>query len=389
MIQRTLSKKLKEYSQQYPILTITGPRQSGKTTLVRSLFPRHNYVSLEDPDNRRYATEDSRGFIELYGKAVIIDEAQNAPDLFSYLQTEVDLKPGMGRFILTGSQQFGMMERISQSLAGRTAIARLLPLSIHELLAASIEKKLNEQLYNGFYPAIYDRKLNPTETYAFYTNTYLERDVRSALAVKDLTQFATFLRLCAGRVGQLINFNSLGSEVGVNYKTIQSWLSVLEAGYIVRRLQPWHANLKKRLIKSAKLYFYDVGLAAYLIGIQNAEQLQTHPLRGALFENMVVAEAFKQQFNNGQHQPLFFFRDSQGNEIDLLIETGAGLNAYEIKSAQTISNDFFKGLDYLKKLKVPITETSLIYGGNENRIQSGHKIQRWRDAHFLQAVQPR
>lgn len=382
MIQRTLSKKLKEYSQQYPILTITGPRQSGKTTLVRNLFSKYNYLSLEDPDNRRYATEDPRGFIGQYGEAVIIDEAQNAPDLFSYLQTEVDLKPKMGRFILTGSQQFGMMERISQSLAGRTAIARLLPLSMNELLATSIKKNLNEHLYTGFYPAIYDRQLNPTETYAFYANTYLERDVRSALGVKDLTQFETFLRLCAGRVGQLINFSSIGSEVGVNYKTIQSWLSVLEASYIIRRIQPWHANLKKRLVKSSKLYFYDVGLAAYLIGIKSTEQLQTHPLRGALFENMVIAEAFKQQFNNGQNQPFFFFRDSQGNEVDLLIETGAGLNAYEIKASKTINSDFFHGLNYLKELKIPIVATHLIYGGSENRTQSNHLILSWQNADF-------
>ena len=382
MIQRELSAKLKEYVKQYPILTVTGPRQSGKTTLVRNLFPECKYVSLEDPDQRKYAIEDPRGFIYQYGEAVIIDEAQNAPDLFSYLQTEVDLKPKMGRFILTGSQQFGMMERISQSLAGRTAIARLLPLSISELSNASIKQDINENLYTGFYPAIYDRKLHPTETYTFYVNTYLERDVRSALGVKDLLQFETFLRLCAGRVGQLINFSSLGSETGVSYKTIQSWLSVLEASYIVKRLQPWHANLKKRLIKASKLYFYDVGLAAYLIGIQNADQLQAHPLRGALFENMIIAEAYKQQFNSGRNQPLSFFRDSQGNEVDLLIETGAGLNAYEIKTSRTINSDFFNGLQHLKKLKINIARTNLIYGGDENRTQSNHRIYSWNDIDF-------
>ena len=382
MIQRVLAERLITYSKQYPIITITGPRQSGKTTLVRRLFADHTYVSLEDLDNRAYAKEDPRGFLKQYAQGAIIDEAQNAPDLFSYLQTEVDLNPKAGRFILTGSQQFEMMERITQSLAGRTAIARLLPLSIEELLPNLLGETINDCLYTGFYPAIYDRSLNPSETYSFYVNTYLERDVRSLLGIQDLSQFEIFLRLCAGRVGQLVNFSSMSAEVGVSYKTIQAWLSVLEASYIVKRVQPWHANLKKRLVKSPKLYFYDVGLAAYLIGIQNADQLQAHPLRGALFENMMVAEAFKQQYNHGHTQPLSFFRDSQGNEVDLLIETGAGLNAYEIKSAQTIGSDFFKGLNYLQKLKVPIAETNLIYGGDETRTQSGHKVQSWRTVDF-------
>ena len=382
MIQRALAEKLLLYAKQYPIITLTGPRQSGKTTLVRQLFADHAYVSLEDLDNRAYAKEDPRGFLKQYSQGAIIDEAQNAPDLFSYLQTEVDRTPDAGRFILTGSQQFEMMERITQSLAGRTAIARLLPLSIEELLPNLLGETINECLYTGFYPAIYDRRLNPSETYGFYVNTYLERDARSLLGIQNLSQFEIFIRLCAGRAGQLVNFSSMSAEVGVSYKTIQAWISVLEASYIVKRVQPWHANLKKRLVKSPKLYFYDVGLAAYLIGIQNADQLQVHPLRGALFENMMIAEAFKQQYNNGGSQPLSFFRDSQGNEVDLLIETGAGLNVYEIKSAQTIGSDFFKGLDYLQKLNVPIAQTNLIYGGDGSRTQSGHTVQSWRTVNF-------
>jgi predicted AAA+ superfamily ATPase len=382
MIPRSIASQLVGYAKQYPILTITGPRQSGKTTLVRELFKDHAYVSLEDLDNRSYAKGDPRGFLAHYSEGAILDEAQNCPSLFSYLQTEVDLRPKAGRFILTGSQQFEMMERITQSLAGRTAIARLLPLSLGELCSEGVEKTINDYLYTGFYPAIYDRGLNPSETYSFYANTYLERDVRSLLSIQDLSQFETFLQLCAGRVGQLVNFSAMSAEVGVSYKTIQAWLSVLEASYIVKRVQPWHANLKKRLVKSPKLYFYDVGLAAYLMGIQNADQLQAHPLRGALFENMMVAEAFKQQYNHGQSQPISFFRDSQGNEVDLLIETGVGLRAYEIKSGQTIGSDFFKGLDYLKKLNVPIVGTHLIYGGEENQIRSNHKVQSWRTANF-------
>ncbi|MGJ8637794.1 MAG: ATP-binding protein [Opitutaceae bacterium] len=382
MIPRTLTAELKDYAKQYPIVTVTGPRQSGKTTLVRSIFPNHAYVSLEDLDRRREAIEDPRGFLAQYREGAIIDEAQNVPDLFSYLQTEVDQRPEPGRFILTGSQQFEMMERVSQSLAGRTAIARLLPLSLQELQATRKTIDLNSFLHSGFYPAIHDRELNPRKALAFYISTYLERDVRSVLGVTDLSRFDIFLRLCAGRAGQLLNTSSLGSEVGVSHNTIRSWLSVLEASFIIKLLPPWHANLKKRLVKSPKLYFYDVGLAAYLIGIQNAEQLQAHPLRGCLFENMMIAEAFKQQYNKGQSDVLSFFRDSQGNEVDLLIETGAGLRAYEIKSAQTIGSDFFKGLNYLNKLGVPIAETNLIYGGDESRTQSGHKIQSWREANF-------
>ena len=382
MIPRTLTPELKDYTKQYPIITVTGPRQSGKTTLVRSVFPNHAYVTLEDLDTRREAIEDPRGFLQRYSKGAIFDEAQNVPDLFSYLQTEVDERPEPGRFILTGSQQFEMMERVTQSLAGRTAIARLLPLSLQELLVSKETIALNDCLYSGFYPAIHNRELNPSKALAFYISTYLERDVRSVLGVTDLSRFDIFLRLCAGRAGQLLNTSSLGSEVGVSHNTIRSWLSVLEASFIIKLLPPWHAKLKKRLVKSPKLYFYDVGLAAYLIGIQNADQLQAHPLRGALFENMMVAEAFKQQYNHGHSQPLSFFRDSQGNEVDLLIETGAGLNAYEIKSAQTIGSDFFKGLNYLQKLKVPIAETNLIYGGDETRTQSGHKVQSWRTVDF-------
>ena len=382
MIHRILSDELKDYAKQYPIVTVTGPRQSGKTTLVRSVFPYHAYVSLEDLDKRTAAINDPRGFLNQYQSGAIFDEAQNAPDLFSYLQTQVDLNPQTGRFILTGSQQFEMMERVSQSLAGRTAIARLLPLSIKELRDTGTTLNLNSCLYSGFYPAIHDRQLNPSKALAFYISTYLERDVRSVLGITDLSRFNIFLRLCASRVGQLLNLSSLGSEVGVSHNTIRSWLSVLEASFIVKLLQPWHANIRKRLVKSPKLYFYDVGLAAYLVGIQTADQLNAHPLRGALFENMLVAEAFKQQFNQGKSQAMSFFRDSQGNEVDLLIETGTGQTAYEIKSAQTINSDFFKGLDYLQKLKLPIVKTTLIYGGNENYTQSGHQIQSWLDAAF-------
>ena len=238
MILRALAERLITYSKQYPIITITAPRQSGKTTLVRQLFADHAYVSLEDLDNRTYAKEDPRGFLKQYGQGAIIDEAQNAPDLFSYLQTEVDLNPEAGRFILTGSQQFEIMERITQSLAGRTAIARLLPLSIEELLPDLLGETINDCLYTGFYPAIYDRSLNPSETYSFYVNTYLERDVRSLLGIQDLSRFEIFLRLCAGRVGQLVNFSSMSAEVGVSYKTIQAWLSVLEASFIIKLLPP-------------------------------------------------------------------------------------------------------------------------------------------------------
>jgi len=382
MIARTLSSKVLDYAKQYPIVTITGPRQSGKTTLAKHLFPQKPYVSLEDWDTRRAVAEDPRGFLEDHSAGAVIDEAQHAPELFSYLQTEVDRDDQPGRYILTGSQQFEMIERISQSLAGRTAIARLLPLSLSELPPSRQFQTIDQALYTGFYPRIHDKGQNPTEALSFYLTTYIERDVRKLVNVTDIGRFELFLRLCAGRVGQLVNFNALGNEVGASHNTIKSWLAVLEASYVVFLLRPWHANLGKRLVKTPKLYFVDVGLAAHLNSVHQEEHLPTHPLRGALFENLVVAEALKQRFHAGKPNNLYFYRDAQGNEVDLVAEQGHQIDAIEIKSARTIGSDFAKGLQHLQKQNVALRHQTVIHGGAAPQTRGAIKYQPWQRFHI-------
>jgi predicted AAA+ superfamily ATPase len=287
-------------------------------------------------------------------------------------------------YILTGSRQFEMMQAVTQSLAGRTAVARLLPFSYAELFADSAPKSLNDMIYRGFYPRIHDKHLNPTEALSFYVSSYIERDVRQILAITDLRRFEVFLRLCAGRTGQLLNLQSLGNDCGVTHNTIKSWISVLQASGIIKLLSPWHANIGKRLIKSPKLYFLDTGLATFLIGIRSADQLQTHPLRGALFETFVVAEAYKQRCHAGLPDDLWFYRDSNGNEVDLLLETTKGLHTWEIKSAATISTDFLKGLNALERAIGQI-KRCVIYGGDQTFKRQNTQMLPWQniDAQFL------
>lgn len=369
MIKRQLESKLRQWAAQYPVVTVTGPRQSGKTTLCRALFADKPYLSLEDLDNRDFARLDPRGFLAQIPGGAILDEIQQAPDLISYIQTLVDEKQQPGMFILTGSRHFEMMEKVSQSLAGRTAVARLLPFSLGELYPQGRGTEgldLNEVLYTGFYPRIHDRRLNPTEALSFYLSTYLERDVRQILAVTDLDRFGTFIRLCAGRTGQLLNMQALGNECGVTYNTIKSWLAVLQASEIVRLLRPWHGNYGKRLVKSPKLYFLDSGLACFLLGIHGPEHLTAHPLRGALFETFVVSEAFKQYDHSGRQGSFWFYRDSHGAEIDLLSGPESHPAAWEIKSAATVANDFFKGFRLLDKSAGPnmnLRSRGLVYCG--------------------------
>lgn len=380
MIQREISAKTLQWAKQYPVVTITGPRQSGKTTLCKMLFPEKAYVSLENIDDRQFAENDPKGFLARFPKGAVIDEIQRVPDLLSYIQSIVDETQTEGFFILTGSQQFELLENISQSLAGRTALARLLPLTLAEAYSDDRDRiQLDHVLYTGFYPRIFDKKLNPGEAMQFYVNTYVERDLRLLINIKDLSKFEIFLKLCAGRTGQILNLSSLGNDCGVNHATIKSWISVLEASYIVKLLRPFYKNFNKRLIKSPKLYFLDTGLASFLLDINDEKQMSTHPLRGALFENFVVSEFLKNRFNNGQTDNLFFFRDNTGNEVDLICDHGQKTDTVEAKSAQTIASDFFKGLRFFSKLSGDIRNRIVIYGGDRSYVREGIHVIGWRD----------
>lgn len=378
MIKRALASKLKETAAKMPILSITGPRQSGKTTLARATFPDYDYVNLERPDERAFAREDPNGFLERFQKGVILDEAQHVPELFSYIQAIADERQTMGQFILSGSQNFLLLEKITQSLAGRVAIYHLLPFSIKELRGSGAEaKEYEELLWQGFYPPIYDRALAPDEFYPWYLQTYVERDVRQVLNIKDLSTFELFLGLCAGRLGQTINYNSLANDTGVNVRTVKNWLSVLEASFVIHFLKPHHRNFKKRLVKSPKLYFYDAGLASYLLGITNADQIKTHHLKGALFENLVVSDILKNFHNQGASPRLSFWRDNSNHEVDLLIENGDHVKAIEIKAGKTIHSSFFEGLHYYGEISTENVEPYLVYGGKEVQQRKQGKVLGW------------
>jgi len=378
MIEREMAPLVLKLAGDYPALAITGPRQAGKTTLARAAFPDKPYVSLENPDTRELATQDPRGFLNKYQAGAILDEVQNCPALFSYLQEILDSSKQAGRFVLTGSQQFGLIEGITQSLAGRIALVQLLPFSCHEAYGSK-PPSLDETLWRGAYPPIHDRQLDPSLWYANYMQTYIERDVRKLINVRDLTSFQRFVRLCAGRVGQLLNLSQMGGEAGITHNTAKAWLSILEASYVVFQLQPHHRNFNKRLIKTPKLYFYDTGLAVWLLSIREARQVETHPLRGALFENWVVSESLKARFNHGLPAHLYFWRDRAGHEVDLLMETTNQLIPVEIKSSQTVNADFFKGLeDWLTLAQPRRPRAWLVYGGNEDHQRKTTRVLSWR-----------
>lgn len=365
MIARDISDKIKLLSTKFPIVTVTGPRQSGKSTLLKNLFSDYRYVSLENPDIRAFATDDPNGFIKTYANRVIIDEAERVPSLFSYLQTHIDDANETGMYLLAGSRNFHLMEAIDQSLAGRTAILKLLPFSRHELHeAGELPASFNEQIFKGFYPRIYDKDIAPTDYYPAYITTYVERDVRTMLNVGDLGRFTRFVRLCAGRIGQLLNKSNLATETGVSLPTVESWLSVLEASYILYRLEPNYNNYNKRIVKTPKLYFYDTGVACSLLGITSAEQIDTHFLRGALFENMVINQFIKDGLNKGLRPDLTFWRDSTGLEVDLIDTKGIEQHGYEIKSGSTFQASFFDGLKKWGELSgTPESRRSVIYAG--------------------------
>lgn len=365
LIDRTVEIVLRNLADKYPVVTITGPRQSGKTTLCRKFFTRKPYANLESPDIRQFAVDDPLGFLAQYPDGAVLDEIQRVPDLVSYLQPIVDEDPRDGLFILTGSQQFEVSNSINQSLAGRTALVKLLPFSMAEIKASYALPGIDGLLYQGFYPRLWDKQLNPTQALGDYFQTYVERDLRQLVAIKDLNRFQRFIQLCAGRIGQLLNVSSLANDTGVSHTTAGNWLSLLEASYIIFQLQPYFRNISKRLVKSPKLYFYDVGMAAYLLGIEKESQLSRDPLRGGLFENLVIAEALKYRFNRGRRNNLYFYRDSRGNEVDLLIVIGSELFPIEIKSGMTITKDYFRGLNHLAKVfpdNIP-RGGGLVYGG--------------------------
>jgi hypothetical protein len=398
MIERNITPVLRRLAGAYPVLTLTGPRQSGKTTLARACFPDKPYVSLEDPDSRRYASEDPRGFFALYADGAIFDEVQRVPDLPSYLQSMVDADPRPGRFVLTGSQQFELMRDVSQSLAGRTALLRLLPFTLAEARRASGSFGASDDfdepqplalarvLLTGFYPRIHDRKLDASQALADYFATYVERDLRQLAAVHDLQRFDRFVRLCAGRVGQIVNLTSLGNDAGVSHVTARAWIDLLQTSCIVHLLPPWFANTGKRLVKSPKLYFYDVGLAAWLLGLRAADQVARDPLWGSLFENFVIMEAMKDRVNAGETPELYFYRDSDGNEVDLLIPDSGRFYAMEIKAGATVNADYFKGLkNFAAHFPAACAGGNVIFGGEAGQPRSDWPVYSWRSL-FGQAV---
>ena len=381
MISRTLSAAILDHSKKMPVIAVTGPRQSGKTTLVKSVFPDYTYLNLEYPDVRTRALEDPRLFLQSESPGLILDEVQRAPELFSYIQGIVDEQQTPGHFILTGSQNFLLLENISQSLAGRVSLFTLLPLSLDEINSQyPLADNSLATILKGGYPRLYDKELQPNELYPSYIQTYIERDVRQIVNVKNIHLFQTFIRLCAGRIGQIFNASSLANEIGVDYKTIQSWMSILQASYIIFLLQPYHKNFNKRLVKSPKIYFYDTGLACSLLGIRSEEDLQVHFLKGELFESLVISELFKQKFHNNLPTNFYYWRDNSGHEIDCIIEDGPRLKAVEIKSGITINSSFFKGLDFWQKLTgAEAGHCFLVYGGTERQTRSKAKVFGWRD----------
>jgi predicted AAA+ superfamily ATPase len=385
-LNRALEPKIQELARGYPVLVLTGPRQSGKTTLARKIFFDRPYVSLEDLDERSFAEDDPRGFIRRFPEGAIIDEVQRVPTLLSYLQGIVDREQKPGQFILTGSSQLPLAEVTSQSLAGRAAIIQLLPFSLLELKVreAGIHMTLEQQLLNGSYPRVHTTDVSPSDWYSDYIKTYIERDVRLIKAVHDLHLFQKFVKMCAGRCGQILNLESLGADCGISQSTARSWLSILETSFICFRLQPHFENFSKRMIKAPKLYFYDSGILCSLLGIHRAEDIIAHSMRGHIFESFVVAEFYKIFVNQHRTPPLYYWRDSKGVEVDLIVETSQALIPIEIKSGETFNRDFFKTLHiYLSFAKPRAKNPGVVFGGTGNFVREEVHVVGWAEATAL------
>ncbi len=378
-VKREIEAAIRTLSGKYPILAVTGPRQSGKTTLLKSMFPDYQYISLEDTNQRSFAQDDPVGFLKKYPEKLIFDEVQRVPHLFSYLQTIVDESQQMGQFILSGSQNFHLMERITQSLAGRVAIFKLLPFDIEELKQSGLlHNDWKSLIVKGFYPAIYDRDLDSAIFYANYLQSYIDRDVTELTKVQDMKLFRNFLGLCATRIGQMLNLANLANECGISQPTAKAWLSILESSYIVFQLQPYFENFSKRIVKTPKLYFYDTGLVAFLLGFRKVEDLDNQTLLGSLFENFVIADVLKKNHHQYQLQDFWFWRDSNGNEVDLLTKRGGGFDVYEVKSSQTVLPQHFAGLDTFSEIAInKVKSKTLIYGGTDTHERTQYKVRGW------------
>ncbi|GHV96183.1 ATPase [Spirochaetia bacterium] len=384
MIPRLAEKTLRRYAKGFPVICITGPRQSGKTTLAKLAFSEKPYISLEDPDTALLARTDPRGLLETYPEGLILDEAQYVPELFIYLKTLVDRDSKPGKFIVTGSQQFNLMEKVTESLAGRAAFLTLLPFSLGELEAAALcGDDPFDLMLKGLYPPLYDRDISAYDFYAAYIASYVERDLRQLVNVKDLGLFQLFIKFCAARSGNLLNLSALAVDCGITHNTARSWLSVLETSGLVFLLKPYFVNFGKRLVKTPKFYFTDTGLACRLLGIQNREQLFTHPLRGGLFEGFIISELLKNRLNRGMSPDLWFWRDNTGEEVDCLFQNNGGLHVMEIKSGKTFNEEMIRGLAQWQKTSGQAGDCNLVYAGSQEAVVKGIRLVSWKGAAAL------